>query len=147
MKTPKIRFTLTLLLALFILIAAGLPKGKEMIREGKDRLQAWHKHLQMDKESPFRDVPWQFLGPKNISGRITDAAISPDKDFILAATASGGVWKTTDMGETWFPIFEKEISSSIGDIAIAPSDKNIIWVGTGESNIFRSSHAGCGIYK
>jgi photosystem II stability/assembly factor-like uncharacterized protein len=51
------------------------------------------------------------------------------------------------MGETWHPIFEKEVSVSIGDIAIAPSDKNIIWVGTGDSNIFRSSHAGCGIYK
>ena len=69
------------------------------------------------------------------------------KNFILTASASGGVWKTTDMGESWNPIFEKEISSSIGDIAIAPCDKNIIWVGTGESNIFRSSHAGCGIYK
>jgi len=78
---------------------------------------------------------------------MTDVAISPDRDYILTASASGGVWKTTDLGETWKPIFEKEITTSIGDIAIAPSDKNIIWVGTGESNIFRSSHAGCGIYK
>jgi photosystem II stability/assembly factor-like uncharacterized protein len=147
MKTSKIRLTLTLSLAVFILIAAGLPKGKGMIKEGKDRLQAWQKHLQMEKKSPFRDVPWQFLGPTNTSGRITDAAVSPGRDFILAATASGGVWKTTDMGDSWIPVFEKEISSSIGDIAIAPTNKNIIWVGTGESNIFRSSHAGCGIYK
>ena len=147
MKNQKIRVGLALSVVAIFLMAAALPKGKPMLKEGKERLKAWQKHLAMEKKSPFKEVPWQFLGPTNTSGRITDAAVSPEKDYILAASASGGVWKSTDMGDSWKPIFEKEISSSIGDIAIAPSDKNIIWVGTGESNIFRSSHAGCGIYK
>ena len=61
--------------------------------------------------------------------------------------ASGGVWKTVNEGTTWEPIFEKEATASIGDIALAPSDQNILWVGTGEANIFRSSQHGAGIYK
>jgi photosystem II stability/assembly factor-like uncharacterized protein len=63
------------------------------------------------------------------------------------ATASGGVWKTVNEGTTWEPIFERAGSTAIGDIAIAPTDPETLWVGTGEANIFRSSQAGCGIYK
>ena len=134
-------------LAFLIIFSSCSLQKKKIIMEGKDRLAAWETHLEMEQNSSFNGLKWQFIGPKNTSGRMTDVAVSPDKDYILTASASGGVWKTTDDGESWKPIFEKEISSSIGDIAIAPSDKDIIWVGTGESNIFRSSHAGCGIYK
>lgn len=147
MNYQKLTRGLLFLLLSAVMMTACKPKEKTIIKEGKDRLAAYETHLQMERNSPFKDLNWQFLGPKNTSGRMTDVAVSPDKDFILTASASGGVWKTVDSGETWTPIFEKEISSSIGDIAIAPSDKNIIWVGTGESNLFRSSHAGCGIYK
>ncbi len=118
-----------------------------IITDGADRLAAWQQHLEMEQQSDFKDLEWQFIGPINTSGRMTDAAVSPDRDFILTASASGGVWKSTNEGESWKPIFEKQVSSSIGDIAIDPSNKDVIWVGTGESNIFRSSHAGCGIYK
>ncbi|MEE4115370.1 MAG: hypothetical protein V2I37_04330 [Marinilabiliaceae bacterium] len=142
-------FTIGMIFPLIaFLMLSSCNKGEKLIiKNGKDRLMAYDRHLEMEKNSSFSSLNWQFIGPKNTSGRMTDAAVSPDKDFILTASASGGVWKTTDEGESWSPVFEKEISSSIGDIAIAPSDKNIIWVGTGESNIFRSSHAGCGIYK
>src|SRR5690606_32209111 len=57
------------------------------------------------------------------------------------------VWKTVNEGVTWEPIFEEAPTASIGDLALAPSDPNILWVGTGEANIFRSSNAGAGIYK
>lgn len=147
MKNQKIRMVLALSMVALFLMGAALPKGKLMLKDGNERLAAFKKHLGMETKSPYKNLQWQFLGPTNTSGRITDVAVSPDRDYILAASASGGVWKSTDMGNSWAPVFEKEISSSIGDIAIAPSDKNIIWVGTGESNIFRSSHAGCGIYK
>lgn len=147
MKKQRFATGLAVLTLALVMLAAALPKNKVQIKEGRQRLDAFATHLSMEKSSPYSTLQWQFLGPKNTSGRITDAAVSPDRDFILAASASGGVWKSADMGKSWTPIFEKEISSSIGDIAIAPSNKNIIWVGTGESNIFRSSHAGCGIYK
>lgn len=147
MNKTQNRSILVIIAVIAIMISSCITQEKVIIKSGKDRLAAWDTHLAMEQNSGFKDLEWQFIGPKNTSGRMTDVAVSPDKDFILVASASGGVWKTTDEGDTWFPIFEKEISSSIGDIAIAPSDKNIIWVGTGESNIFRSSHAGCGIYK
>jgi photosystem II stability/assembly factor-like uncharacterized protein len=62
-------------------------------------------------------------------------------------TASGGVWKTTNNGTTWEPIFDKESVSTIGDIAIAPSDPSVVWVGTGEPNNRQSSSWGDGAYK
>jgi len=147
MKNHQLKLNLIIAALAALVISSCSTQEKTIIKNGKDRLAAWETHLKMEQNSTFRDLNWQFLGPKNTSGRMTDAAVSPEKDYILSASASGGVWKSTDEGDSWFPIFEKEVSSSIGDIAIAPSDKNTIWVGTGESNIFRSSHAGCGIYK
>lgn len=114
------------------------------------RLKGFEQHRQMLASSPLAGLNWQFLGPVNVSGRCTDVAVVTPKGknyTIYVATASGGVWKTENEGTTWEPVFERELSSSIGDIALAPSDPRIIWVGTGEANIFRSSHPGCGVYK
>lgn len=114
------------------------------------RLKGWEKHLEMKSASPFKDLLWQFLGPINVSGRCTSVVVLTPRGktyTIYAGTASGGVWKTENEGVTWQPIFENELSTSIGHLAVAPSNPNIIWIGTGEANIFRSSHAGCGIYK
>jgi hypothetical protein len=66
---------------------------------------------------------------------------------VYVGTASGGVWKTTNNGTTWEPIFDKESVSTIGDIAIAPSDPSVVWVGTGEPNNRQSSSWGDGAYK
>src|SRR4030042_4588915 len=63
------------------------------------------------------------------------------------AAASGGVWRTRNDGVSWEPVFQNMPSTSIGDIAVAPTNPNVVWVGTGEANIFRSSYAGSGIYK
>ena len=103
----------------------------------------------MRQASPFRTASWQFLGPLNISGRATDIAVADraGNRRIYAAYATGGVWKTDDAGTTWDPIFENMPSTSIGDLAVAPSNPDIVWVGTGEANIFRASMPGVGIYK
>jgi photosystem II stability/assembly factor-like uncharacterized protein len=114
------------------------------------RLEWFGTHQQMIENSPFNQQNWYHIGPTNVSGRCTDiAAVTPKgKNFtIYVATASGGVWKTVNEGTTWEPIFEHEATASIGDIALAPSNQDIIWVGTGEANIFRSSQNGAGIYK
>ncbi len=92
---------------------------------------------------------WSYLGPTNISGRSTDLAVA-DKDGrrrIYVAYATSGIWKTDDDGATWQVIWEHMPSTSIGDIAVAPSNPDVVWVGTGEANIFRASMAGVGIYK
>ena len=83
-----------------------------------------------------------------MSGRITDIEVPDGTSYtIVVATASGGVWKTTNEGTTWRAIFEHAPSTSIGDIAISESNPHIIWVGTGENNSSRSSYSGTGVYK
>lgn len=93
---------------------------------------------------------WSFVGPLNTGGRITDIAISPDSDDTFYATAAvGGVFKTTDRGQSWTPIFDDSGVPSIGNIAIAPSDANRIYLGTGEANGSATSGAffGNGVYR
>jgi photosystem II stability/assembly factor-like uncharacterized protein len=114
------------------------------------RLGGYAAHLEMEKTSPFNTLKWSPIGPVNVSGRCTDIAVvqpKGDSYTIYVATASGGVWKTVNEGTTWEPVFERAASTSIGDIALAPSNPDIIWVGTGEANIFRSSQAGAGVFK
>jgi photosystem II stability/assembly factor-like uncharacterized protein len=114
------------------------------------RMKWFSQHEEMKKNTPFKDLKWQHIGPKNVSGRCTDIAVVTPKGknyTIYVATASGGVWKTENEGTTWQPVFDQEASTSIGDVTIAPSNNDIVWIGTGEPNIFRSSMAGSGVYK
>jgi len=103
--------------------------------------------LQID-ESVIKNLKWRNIGPANMGGRIDDFAVVENKPYIFyVATASGGVWKTTNNGVTWEPIFDEQPVSSIGAIGVAPSDPNIVWVGTGEANNRQSSSWGNGVYK
>jgi photosystem II stability/assembly factor-like uncharacterized protein/tetratricopeptide (TPR) repeat protein len=108
------------------------------------------KHTAMKAASPYKGLAWKYIGPTNISGRCTDVeGISPrGKQYtIWIGSATGGVWKSTNEGTTFEPVFDEMPSASIGDIAIDPKNPDVVWVGTGEANIFRSSNAGCGIFK
>jgi photosystem II stability/assembly factor-like uncharacterized protein len=114
------------------------------------RMKWFDQHVEMQKNSSHKDMEWQHIGPQNVSGRCTDIAVVTPKGenfTIYVAAASGGVWKTVNEGTTWEPVFDQAASTSIGDVTIAPSNNDIVWIGTGEANIFRSSMAGCGIYK
>jgi len=138
------------LLLSFFLILSGCHYDPEpgSSAQGEKRRQAYEQHRTMQANSDYADKEWIFFGPRWMSGRITDVAVpNGSHDIIYAGAASGGVWKSYDQGKTWEPIFENAASTSIGDIAIAPSDTSTIWVATGEANIFRSSMAGTGIYK
>src|SRR5262245_25847616 len=82
----------------------------------------------------FQELKYRSIGPA-VGGRVCRSAGVPGDPLIYyAATASGGVWKTTDGGLTWKPIFDEQNVASIGSIAVAPSDPHIIYVGTGEAN-------------
>ena len=78
---------------------------------------------------------WKFAGPTNIGGRITDIEANPLHDnLIYAGAASGGVFKTIDKGGSWIPVFDSNPILSIGDMAIHPTNPDILYVGTGEAN-------------
>ncbi len=99
-------------------------------------------------EDLFKNIKYRAIGPTRQSGRFVDFAVPLQQPHTFyAATASGGLWKTTNRGITFEPIFDYEKVFSIGDIAVAPSDPNIVWVGTGEANNSRSSYWGNGMYK
>src|SRR2546423_3234142 len=88
------------------------------------------------------------IGPASMGGRIDDIACVDNNSYICyIGAATGGVWKTTNNGTTFTPIFDSYSTASIGDIAIAPSNPDIVWVGTGEANNRQSSSFGDGIYK
>src|SRR5690242_16760799 len=92
-------------------------------------------------------LKFRSIGPA-AGGRVCRAAGVPgDPLTYYAATAAGGVWKSADGGLTWKPIFDDQPVSSIGSLAVAPSDPNVIYVGTGEANIRGNVEAGNGIYK
>lgn len=91
---------------------------------------------------------WRNIGPAVASGRIADVAIDPtNRSIWYVAASSGGVWKTTNAGTTWDPIFDDYGSYSIGAIALDPNNHLTLWVGTGENNGQRSVGYGDGIYK
>ena len=96
----------------------------------------------------YSGLKFRSVGPAITSGRISDFAINPanPKEYYVA-TSSGGVWKTSNAGTTYTPIFDSQGSYSIGVVEMDPNNPSVIWVGTGENNNQRSVAYGDGIYK
>ncbi|MCA1580804.1 MAG: glycosyl hydrolase, partial [Acidobacteria bacterium] len=95
---------------------------------------------------PFEEMKYRFIGPPG--NRVAAVVGVPgDPNIYYAGAASGGVWKSTDAGIHWKPVFDEQPAQSIGSIAIAPSDPNVVWVGTGESFIRSNVSLGNGVYR
>ena len=104
-------------------------------------------HAQEINDKTFKGLKLRNIGPAFTSGRIADIAIHPHNENVwYIAVGSGGVWKTTNSGTTWKPIFDDQTSFSIGAIAIDPNNPHTIWVGTGENVGGRHVAIGDGIY-
>jgi len=104
--------------------------------------------LSAQRQPNWPDSAWRAIGPASFGGRVDDIeAVAEDPRIIFVGTASGGVFRTLNNGTTWQPVFDAQPALSIGDIAIAPSDRNVIWVGTGEANNRQSSTWGDGVYR
>jgi photosystem II stability/assembly factor-like uncharacterized protein len=96
----------------------------------------------------LRPFTWRSIGPIGQGGRVDDIAVSPtDPHTYFVGFATGGLWKTTNNGVTFRPVFDDYADHSVGAIAISPADPDIVWVGTGESNNRQSSSFGGGIYR
>jgi len=91
---------------------------------------------------------WEFAGPINVGGRVVDIEFDPyNPDILYSGFATGGVFKSTDMGVSWFSIFDSLAVLTIGDIAVDPIHTNIIYVGTGEANGGHNNFPGGGMFK
>src|SRR5215469_13723814 len=136
---PLTRSLLALAAAASIVASAGAIGASARAQDG----------LKERPESPkeFKALKYRNIGPA-AGGRVARAAGVPGNPLLYyAATAAGGVWMSADGGTTWKPVFDDQPISSIGSIAVAPSDPNIIYVGSGEANIRGNVAAGDGIYK
>jgi photosystem II stability/assembly factor-like uncharacterized protein len=95
-----------------------------------------------------RSLELRALGPAVAAGRVSDIAIDPrNRNIWYVSFASSGLWKTTNRGITWIPVFDDGGSYSLGCLAIDPKDPNIVWLGTGENQASRSASFGDGVYK
>ncbi len=98
--------------------------------------------------SALSNLSWRSIGPANMGGRVADIEGVPgDPNTVYVATGAGGIFKTTNGGIDWTPIFDRQNSISVGDIALEPGNPDVIWVGTGESNVRNSVSFGDGVYK
>ncbi|WP_462245287.1 WD40/YVTN/BNR-like repeat-containing protein [Ferruginibacter sp.] len=105
------------------------------------------KRKLLEDNSLLKDIKFRNIGPSVMSGRVVDIEVNPaDPTEFYVAYATGGLWYTTNNGQSLTPIFDKENVIGIGDIAVNWQSKTI-WVGTGEANSSRSSYAGIGVYK
>ena len=148
MNLSRIFFSCALLIGYIPSILCAQEEVKSPVFDAETRI-SWHKQfLQMRENSPYRDLKWTHIGPQLMSGRVTDIAKPLDQPHTFyVATASGGLWKTTNEGTTWQAVFDDAPSGSTGAVAVDPQRTETVWVGLGESNIFRSSMSGTGIYR
>lgn len=98
-------------------------------------------------QSPFDQLRFRSIGPAALGGRIADVEGVPNDPLTLyVASASGGLWKTTNKGTTWTPLFDEMPVATFGDVAIFAGNPNILYVGTGEQNNRQSTSWGNGVY-
>ncbi|MEW6367763.1 MAG: glycosyl hydrolase [Acidobacteriota bacterium] len=110
------------------------------------RLEGFEARQEMERVSRFKNVEFRSVGPEIQSCRVVDVDIPPDSpETIIVAYASGGLYVSKSQGIAWEPIFDKQSSMTIGDIAVV--DSKTIWVGTGENNSSRTSYSGTGVFK
>lgn len=115
---------------------------------GKEKQKAFSAHQQLRLRSPYKDLQWRNVGPDFVSGRCTEVLGVPgNRNILYASFASGGFWRSMDAGKSWSSLFDTEATLSIGSFAVHPTNPNTIYIGTGESNIFRASLTGMGMYK
>jgi photosystem II stability/assembly factor-like uncharacterized protein len=129
--------TLAVLLSAF---TSGLPAQSKTAKKAPSPA--------IEPAAVLNGLNFRAIGPTQQSGRFVDFAVPPGRpNTFYAASASGGLWKTENNGQTFEPLFDREKVFSIGDIAVAPSAPDTLWLGSGEANNSRSTYWGDGVYK
>ncbi len=103
---------------------------------------------QQPVETALEGLSFREVGPAITGGRVADIdAVESNPSIFYVGLATGGVWKTTNQGMSWTPLFDEQPCSSIGDVTILQANPNVVWVGTGEPQNRQSSPYGCGVFR
>lgn len=151
----KFVFKITLIL-LFTNVNSAIAQIKSTT--AAERLNGIEKRKLLEKDTTLNSIKFRNVGPSIMSGRVVDVDVNPSNPTeFYVAYATGGLWYSNNNGQSLVPVFDKENTFTIGDIAVRWNKKNEqskqaqsnnqIWVGTGEVNSSRSSYAGLGVYK
>lgn len=134
----RISYKITLVLLIFSTLSFGQKKSKTSTSESTDPL----------KDVSLSGLKFRSIGPAITGGRIVDIAVNPENHSeYFAASGSGSLWKTTNNGVTWSPVFDGQSSFAMGCVTYDPSNPNTVWVGTGEANMQSRTIYGDGVYK
>jgi photosystem II stability/assembly factor-like uncharacterized protein len=148
MKSSQFTMVLSLVVAMLITLDAQARPRPGSAAGYAEKQSAWGVHQELVAASPYKGLKWRNVGPVVQGGRLVDIEVVPGQPYTFyAAYASGGLWKTTNNGHTFEPLFDDQASIIMGDIAVDPNNTGTIWVGTGENNSSRSSYGGMGIYR
>ncbi len=147
-KFTKLRVLLSHSAILFVTILTFIPAFAQLQpTSAAERINGLTKRKLLQNESLLKEIKFRNIGPSVMSGRVVDVDVNPaDPTEFYVAYATGGLWHTTNYGQSFVPIFDHEDVIGIGDIAVNWKDGEI-WIGTGEANSSRSSYSGFGIYK
>jgi photosystem II stability/assembly factor-like uncharacterized protein len=130
-------------------LACSLPVSAQSPTPARERLASFARRLELERSSAIASLPTRNIGPTAMNGRIVDVEFpDPANPYTyLIGYASGGVWKTTNNGTTFAPLFDAQPTLVIGDIAVDPKNPEAYWVGTGEAHASRSTMGGAGVYR
>jgi photosystem II stability/assembly factor-like uncharacterized protein len=143
MKASRTHARRTLVTAALSLLA-----GAAMLAQGFGVQPQTGRRVNASDDPLLRGFAFRSIGPAVMGGRVDDIeGVIDDPMTIWAGFATGGLWRSTNGGRSWTSMFDEMPNSSIGDIAIAPSDRNVVYVGMGEANNRQSSTIGNGVYK
>ena len=143
------RQLLTARLLTWVGIVSCLVAGRAIVAQGPPQpVPPLPPPVNQSDDPLLKRFIWRSIGPAAMGGRIDDIAVlESNPSVIFLGYATGGVWRTHNNGTTWTPLFDEQPVTSIGDVTIAPSDSNIVYVGTGEPNNRQSSSFGAGVFK
>ena len=115
--------------------------------DGTLRMAASPQTAQHFDAKLFQELHWRLIGPSRGGRALAVAGVRGQPEVFYFGSVGGGIWKTNDAGRTWNPIFDSQPIASIGAIAVAPSDSNVIYAGSGEADMRSSISYGNGMYK
>ena len=147
------RVNTIVLVLMLMFLNPGLAFAQVKPTAAADRLKVTAQKRLLEQRSLVKDQAFKNIGPTIMSGRVVDLDVNPeDPTEFYVAYATGGLWHTTNNGQSFISLFDQQEVLFIGDIAVnwtssKDSSNRLIWIGTGEVNSSRSSYAGIGIYK